>query len=52
MFYVESLHVPGIPREQAIAAIKQFNEDMKSAHRRTEDALEKSREFAKTFKVR
>lgn len=52
MFYVESLHVPGIPREQAIAAMKQFNEDMKSAHRRTEDALEKSREFAKTFKVR
>ena len=47
-----TLNVPEIPLEKAVAAIKQFNEDMKGARLRTEDALEKSREFAKTFKVK
>lgn len=52
MFFVETLNVPEIPWEKAVAAIKQFNEDMKSARLRTEDALDKSLEFAKNFKVR
>ena len=52
MFYVESLHVPGIPRYQAIAAMKQLQEDLNSCRIRTENALDKSLEFAKTFKVR
>lgn len=52
MFYVESLHVPGIPREQAIAAIRELQEDLNSCRIRTEKALDGSLEFAKTFKVR
>ena len=52
MFFVETLNVPEIPWEKAVVAIKQFNEDMKSARLRTEYALDKSLEFAKTFKVR
>jgi len=52
MFFVETLDVPGIPREKAIAARKQLQEDLNSCRIRTEDALAKSLEFAKTFKVR
>lgn len=52
MFFVESLHVPGIPLEKQIAARKQLQEDLNSCRIRTRDALDRSLEFAKTFKVR
>lgn len=52
MFFVEKLHVPEIPREIAIAAMKQLQEDLNSCRIRTEKALDESLKFAKTFKVR
>lgn len=47
-----TIHVSEVSREDAAAARKQLQEDLNSCRIRTEDALDKSLEFAKTFKVK
>lgn len=50
--FVATVNAPAIPFEKQIEALKQFHDDMKGYRLRREDALEKSWEFAKNFKVR
>ena len=50
--FVATVNAPAIPFEKQIEAIQQFHNDMKGYRLRREDALEKSWEFAKNFKVR
>ena len=50
--FVATVNAPGIPIEKQIEAMKQFHNDMEGHRIRREDALQKSWEFAKTFKVK
>ena len=50
--FVASGYVPAVSLEVAIRAMKQMHEDLKAYEDRRIDALEKSWEFAKTFKIK
>lgn len=50
--FVATVNVPEIPIEKQIEAMKQFHNDMQVQRLRREDALRRSWDFAKTFKVR
>jgi len=50
--FLATVNAPEIPIEKQIEAMKQFHNDMEGHRIRREDALQKSWEFAKTFKVK
>lgn len=50
--FIATVNAPAVSLEKQLAAQEQFQKELKSSRLRRKDALAKSWEFAKTFKVR